>query len=62
MGHGFTGHLPYRAPGQVAKFGDVLGKPQGRVHFAGDHTATLMTGMEGAMESGERAALEVLQA
>ena len=56
------GHLPYRAPGQVAKFGDVLGKPYGRVHFAGDHTATLMTGMEGAMESGERAALEVLQA
>lgn len=56
------GHLPYRAPGQVAKFGDVLGKPHGRLHFAGDHTATLMTGMEGAMESGERAALEVLQA
>ena len=56
------GHLPYRAPGQVAKFGDVLGKPHGRVHFAGDHTATLMTGMEGAMESGERAALEALQA
>ncbi len=56
------GHLPYRAPGQIARSGDVLGKPYGQLHFAGDHTAVLMTGMEGAMESGERAALEVLQA
>ncbi len=56
------GHLPVRAPGQIKRFGDVLGKPHGRLHFAGDHTAVLMTGMEGAMESGERAALEVLQA
>lgn len=56
------GHLPYRAPGQIAKFGSVLGARHGRLHFAGDHTAVLMTGMEGAMESGERAALEVLQA
>lgn len=56
------GHLPYRAPGQIKTFGDVLGRPRGRLHFAGDHTAVLMTGMEGAMESGERAALEVLQA
>ncbi len=55
------GHLPYRAPGQIKKFGNVLGAPHGRLHFAGDHTAVLMTGMEGAMESGERAALEVLQ-
>jgi len=55
------GHLPYRAPGQIAKFGRILGAARGRLHFAGDHTAVLMTGMEGAMESGERAALEVLQ-
>ena len=55
------GHLPYRAPGQIKKYGNVLGERHGRVHFAGDHTAVLMTGMEGAMESGERAALEVLQ-
>lgn len=56
------GHLPYRAPGQIARYGDIIGKPVGRLHFAGDHTAVLMTGMEGAMESGERAALEILQA
>lgn len=55
------GHLPYRAPGQIVRYGDVLRQPHGRVHFAGDHTAVLMTGMEGAMESGERVALEILQ-
>lgn len=55
------GHLPYRAPGQVRRYGAVLGQAHGRLHFAGDHTAVLMTGMEGAMESGERAALDILQ-
>jgi len=55
------GHLPYRAPGQIARYGDVLRRPHGRIHFAGDHTAVLMNGMEGAMESGERVALEILQ-
>lgn len=55
------GHLPYRAPGQIARFGKILAEPHARIHFAGDHTAMLFTGMEGAMESGERAALEVLQ-
>jgi len=29
------------------------------VHFAGEHAAVLMPGMEGAMEAGERAALEI---
>lgn len=34
--------------------------PFGRVHFAGTITATLWAGyMEGAIESGERAAVEV---
>ena len=38
----------------------VLRMPFGRVHFAGTITATLWAGyMEGAIESGERAAMEV---
>lgn len=38
----------------------VLRMPFGRVHFAGTITASLWAGyMEGAVESGERAALEV---
>lgn len=47
-------------PGQVTRYADVMAKPHGWVHFAGEHTATLNRGMEGAMESGERAAIEVL--
>ena len=54
------GHNAYRAPGQISEYGNIVANPHGRVHFAGEHTSVLMVGMEGAMESGERAALEVL--
>jgi monoamine oxidase len=55
------GHQAYRAPGQVARYRMNVADPHDRIHFAGEHTAVLMTGMEGAMESGERAAVEILQ-
>lgn len=55
------GHNVYRTPGQITRFGNVVADPHGRIHFAGDHTAVTMMGMEGAMESGERAAVEILQ-
>ena len=48
-------------PGQVARWAATISAPHGRLHFAGEHTAQLMSGMEGAMESGERAALEILE-
>jgi monoamine oxidase len=48
-------------PGQVGRWARSMSQPHGRVHFAGEHTAQLMSGMEGAMESGERAALEILE-
>jgi monoamine oxidase len=48
------------APGQVAAFASSVGKPHGRIHFCGEHTAVSNRGMEGAMESGERVAFEVL--
>lgn len=47
-------------PGQVREFIQTISKPHGNVHFAGEHTALSNRGMEGAMESGERAAQEVL--
>jgi monoamine oxidase len=56
------GHLAHRGPGQVTALGHVVARPHGRIHFAGEHTAVTMMGMEGAMESGERAAVEVLGA
>jgi len=48
-------------PGQVSQFLRPLGEPAGRLHFCGEHTALSNRGLEGAMESGERAALEVLE-
>jgi monoamine oxidase len=33
--------------------------PEGRIHFAGEHTSPWQAWMEGAIESAERAALEV---
>jgi monoamine oxidase len=47
-------------PGEVTAFASAISPPHGRIHFAGVHTAVTNRGMEGAMESGERAALEVL--
>lgn len=55
------GHNPYRLPGQIARFGNIHSEAHGRVHFAGEHTAVANLGMEAAMESAERAALEIMQ-
>lgn len=55
------GHLAYYAPGQIRNYKHLMAKPHGRMHFAGEHTAELAYGMEAAMESGERAALEILE-
>jgi len=54
------GGYAYFKPGQINDFGQSMAQPAGRIHFAGEHTAKLSTGMEGACESGERAALEIL--
>jgi len=43
------------------RFPRAMSKPHGRIHFWWEHTALLNRGMEGAMESGERAALEILE-
>ena len=47
-------------PGQIKEFGSSLAAPAGRLHFAGEHTAKWSSGMEGALESGERSANEIL--
>jgi len=56
------GDLSYFKPGQVAAFVNEMAKPTGRLHFCGEHTAVSARGLEGALESSERVALEVLQA
>lgn len=54
------GHLAYMGPGQVTEFGTALTRPHGRIYFAGEHASQTALGMEGAMESGERAAVDIL--
>jgi len=49
-------------PGQLTKYWHGVGKSQGRVHFAGEHTSTYSQGfLNGGVESGDRAAIEVMQ-
>ena len=47
-------------PGQITELAPHVSKPHGHIHFCGEHTAVSNRGMEGALESGERVAFEVL--
>ncbi|MFF2083556.1 flavin monoamine oxidase family protein [Nocardia sp. NPDC058176] len=54
--HSFT------TPGTLTRFGHALRAPIGPLHWAGAETATTWVGaMDGAAESGQRAALEVVR-
>jgi len=55
------GAWAYFRPGEVTRYAAKLGAAHGRLHFCGEHLAAQSRGMEGAMESGERAASEILQ-
>jgi monoamine oxidase len=44
----------------VTRYAAKLGAAHGCLHFCGEHLAVESRGMEGAMESGERAAAAVL--
>ncbi|GAA2342118.1 NAD(P)/FAD-dependent oxidoreductase [Saccharopolyspora halophila] len=49
--------------GQFAKYEIAVGEPEGRVHFGGSHTARRWRAfIDGAIESGKRAAAEILAA
>ncbi|HEY0035964.1 MAG TPA: FAD-dependent oxidoreductase, partial [Longimicrobium sp.] len=52
------GDYAWFRPGQMRRFLPHLAAPEGRVHFAGDHTSTSPGWMNGALESGLRAADE----
>lgn len=47
-------------PGQITALATHVSTPHGSLHFCGEHTAISNRGMEGAMESGERVAFEVM--
>ncbi|WP_089964734.1 flavin monoamine oxidase family protein [Lihuaxuella thermophila] len=46
-------------PEQESDLGPYIATPEGRVHFAGEHTSSLPAWIQGAIESGIRAANEV---
>jgi monoamine oxidase len=48
--------------GQVTTLHPHVARPEGHIHFAGEHTSTWFAWMNGALESGERAAKEVQDA
>lgn len=49
------------APGQVTRFAADMITPHKALHFAGEHTRRVDFGMESALESGERAAFEIIE-
>jgi monoamine oxidase len=52
----------HRADGSFSRFGPAVREPFGRVHWAGTETSTYWSGyMDGAVRSGERAAVEVVE-
>ena len=58
--HAHGSYAAFR-PGQFTRFWGFVGKPEHRLHFAGEHTSQRALGyLDGAVESGRRAAREVL--
>ena len=49
-------------PGQMASLMPYIARPEGRVHFAGEHTSAWFGYMQGALESGARAPREIERA
>jgi monoamine oxidase len=56
-------YVGYTPPGVLTAYGPALRTPIGPIHWAGTETATVWNGyMDGAIQSGERAAREALAA
>jgi len=62
LGNPFTkGSYSYWKVGQYTRFAGIEGRPEGDCHFAGEHTSIDFQGyLNGAVETGERAAEELL--
>lgn len=48
-------------PGEMSALWPHIAKPEGRVHFAGDHTSAWIRWMQGALHSGNRVTWEIDQ-
>jgi monoamine oxidase len=49
-------------PEQQTRLQDAIVAPEGRIHFAGEHTSLYHAWIQGALESGIRAAKEIHEA
>jgi monoamine oxidase len=47
-------------PGQMTRWGNILGRPEGRIHFAGEHVSPWQGWIEGSLWSADRAFQEIL--
>jgi len=54
------GAFPVFKPGEMSTLMPAIARPENGIHFAGEHTSSWTGWMEGALQSGERAAREVL--
>lgn len=57
-----AGAWAYFRPGQIGRFAAAMAAPHGRIHFCGEHLATTCRGLEGALETAETVASEVIAA
>ena len=53
------GAYAWYKPGQMTSLLPHVARPEGRIHFAGEHASSLFGWMQGAFESGNRVAQEV---
>lgn len=53
------GTYAYFRPGEITSVRATIAQPEGRIHFAGEHTAGWQGYMNGAVESGHRVAREI---
>lgn len=56
------GHRHVFLPGQVNRFAKEMDRPWQRMHFCGEHLRRMEFGMESAMETADRVAVEILSA
>ncbi len=56
------GAFAWFMPGQHTKLYPFMTAPEGRIHFAGEHTSLAHTWMQGALDSGLRAVQQMLAA
>jgi monoamine oxidase len=56
------GSYSFEGVGQARDYLQIAAAPEGRVHFAGEHTSVHRASMNGALESGVRVAAEVRKA